>query len=1337
MRISTRPGSGVMTLSFLIFVAVSMLLCAQPSLAANATWNGTTDALWSTGTNWSATPVPGTGDTATFNNGGGNNTNIIDLGGGVTIKNIAFDTRTASSYVIGAGTFLATTPATQSLTLDNGGSINLTTSNASQQFFHSNLTLGTDSSSDFKLGSAMNISGPAATGFVGPNGALTITGNITGTATGANIQTLTTNITGSGNIVLGVNQGVGGIISGQVALVVDNTGPGMTVLNYVNNNTFSGGVTIKSGTLLDARGNAASFGSGAITLGGPGGTADTTLIGNLNGTYANAINVAAVSSGVAMISSNTNNSIYSGPVTLNNNLTLRAYGNKNLTLSGGVTGTGNLTLFNPFNTNASFITLSGGTVNNVGTITNSGTNWGNTAGANAISAPIGNLVTGVIQKSVFVPLTLSGDSTAAGASFTGPITIDAGTVNLTGTGKLNAVNLIFNSTGSFVRTSPSPSTIQTLGTLTFNGGDATVQSTYAGSGTAGLTFASLGARSAGAIENYVISNGVAGTTNNITLTSATNAPLAFSGGKNNQGVFGDFPGATGTYARYDTTTTVPTFRRVIYGTDDNTVAQQTGNIVAIGPPTTFDTDVQYSSTSSASSNQTASSGTSLTVVNASSFLVGQALSGTGSELANNWITAKSGNVLTLAYPATVTAGSLIRAYNSVSAQPSVSMNTLSLINGTASGGASFTLAPGATLSVNGILTSNAQNGRAYVFSGGSAIQTATPGAELVIRTTGPNTNVTIIDTPIVANGVNALTKSGTGQLILNGANTYTGGTYINSGILTANNASALGTTGNITFTGGTFIANTSNSNGGTLQYTAASGAQDYSARFKNSTGTIVLDTNGQNVTLASVIDNSNSGGLTVSNTNVTTAGSLTLSAANTFSGGVTLVGGDNSGSQQVETLNINNNSALGTGTFRIVRPSSGSATALQIDNTSLGLITVANEQTWETNVTFLGSYDLTMTGLVTLNANPTVTVTAKTLEIDGAIGQKENNRTLTKAGNGTLILANANTYNGNTTINAGTLQLGNGTVGRDGSVSGNIVITNSTAAGLVFNQFGAQTYTGVISGSGSGGVTKNGAGTQTLAGANTYTGPTTVNAGTLQVDSISQATTGSLANTAITVNAAASGDNPTFAVIPGAAKTYLAGTTAAGSAGATLNIQNGTTLSPVAAAFTMADDAVETFNLRQQASFAGTGLTIGSAAGSGYVMPMLTFDIGGASLTDIDLFNVVTGTGGGTVSVGTGGAELFFEALTSSTSLTVGDYVFMTAASGLGPSANFTLGTSTLVVGSNTYSLSLENSTTTQEILTIADADVEVVPEPSTLALALLGFIGLGAVAWRRSRCPA
>lgn len=98
---------------------------------------------------------------------------------------------------------------------------------------------------------------------------------------------------------------------------------------------------------------------------------------------------------------------------------------------------------------------------------------------------------------------------------------------------------------------------------------------------------------------------------------------------------------------------------------------------------------------------------------------------------------------------------------------------------------------------------------------------------------------------------------------------------------------------------------------------------------------------------------------------------------------------------------------------------------------------------------------------------------------------------LQKTDLGTLIFVGSKSYSGGTAVKAGTLQLGDGT--SIGSVAGDI----ANDAALVFAPGSAQTYAGAISGTGS--VTKTAAGTLTLSGTHSYTGPTTVAEGRLDV----------------------------------------------------------------------------------------------------------------------------------------------------------------------------------------------------------------------------------------------
>ena len=91
-----------------------------------------------------------------------------------------------------------------------------------------------------------------------------------------------------------------------------------------------------------------------------------------------------------------------------------------------------------------------------------------------------------------------------------------------------------------------------------------------------------------------------------------------------------------------------------------------------------------------------------------------------------------------------------------------------------------------------------------------------------------------------------------------------------------------------------------------------------------------------------------------------------------------------------------------------------------------------------------------------------------------------------------LLLLGSNTYSGGTTINGGTLQLGDG-ANNNGYVQNNI----TDNAVLAFANPTAQTFSGIVGGNGS--LTKFGSGTLTLTASNAYSGGTTISAGTLQL----------------------------------------------------------------------------------------------------------------------------------------------------------------------------------------------------------------------------------------------
>jgi autotransporter-associated beta strand protein len=238
---------------------------------------------------------------------------------------------------------------------------------------------------------------------------------------------------------------------------------------------------------------------------------------------------------------------------------------------------------------------------------------------------------------------------------------------------------------------------------------------------------------------------------------------------------------------------------------------------------------------------------------------------------------------------------------------------------------------------------------------------------------------------------------------------------------------------------------------------------------------------------------------------------LTLSGANTYEGGTFVSEG---------LINFNEIANFGTGNITLdgggLQWATGNTTDISSRLNPIGsngaiLDTSSNNVTLAANLTGIGGIEKTGTGTLTLTGTSRymgeTTVTAGTLvgDTDSLNSNIVNNATLifnqtedgsyygvisgtgslTKTGSGTLILTEANTYQGGTTVANGTL------VGDTSSLQGNIV-NNSI---LEFNQSSNGTYSGALSGAGT--LIKTGTGTLTLSGTNTYSGETFIKEGTV------------------------------------------------------------------------------------------------------------------------------------------------------------------------------------------------------------------------------------------------
>ncbi len=412
-------------------------------------------------------------------------------------------------------------------------------------------------------------------------------------------------------------------------------------------------------------------------------------------------------------------------------------------------------------------------------------------------------------------------------------------------------------------------------------------------------------------------------------------------------------------------------------------------------------------------------------------------------------------------------------------------------------------------------------------------------------TGGGTTTVTVGNTNnsgnfsgIIANGTGntvVLIKTGTGTQTLSGSNTYTGNTTVSGGVLQIGGSGSLGS-GN--YAGA--IADTA-----TLEY-SSSAAQTLSGIISGTNGALIKDTSTSTLTLTGV--NTYTGGTTISNgmlrigdgtTNGSATGTYAIAGGATLkynyntSGGTTPVWANISGAGTLELATAKNfdtgswagtttalpntftgilqidsgrlplgsgaSSGLG-GTSSVVIQNGGQ---IALYNLNSGIVisqpfTIAGtgygETNYESAIRFQSGGSQTLSGSMTLSASATIGSSGGTGIVSGVIsGGNTATLTLGTAGEtSTILFTGSNTYTGATVIHNGTLQIGDGTTGHDGTMASSS-ITDNTA--LSYNTFSTQSYAGVISGGGS--LTKNGGGTLTLSGSNTYTGTTTVSGGVL------------------------------------------------------------------------------------------------------------------------------------------------------------------------------------------------------------------------------------------------
>ncbi|MBS0346675.1 MAG: DUF4347 domain-containing protein [Proteobacteria bacterium] len=982
-------GAGVLTVNFTSSgtAATTALVnaIAQSILYRNDTPAGDANLRFtlSDGTGSTTADVTVNSDTIYVTNT--TDTATIDVSNGVSFSEavaIAAADNTGSQTLILGSTFASTgTTLAGNVSISESLTVNTDAVDSGTTLAGNQITLGS--------GTALTVTNQAGktstiSSVLAGSGGLTKTGAGTLTLSGANTYTGTTTVsaggltTGAANVIadtsavsvasgatltLGGNETVGSLAgAGTVAL-------GANTLTTGADNTSTDFSGVISGT-----GGIAKTGSGTFTLSGSNTYSGTTTInaGTLTASGGAAIadtSAVTVASGATLTLSNdeTVGSLAgAGAVTLGTNTLTTGGANTSTTFSGAIGGSGGLSKAGS------------------GTLTLSGSNT--YSGATTISAGT---------------LSITNHTTISGS---GQVTLDGGTLKLTGSGSENIVGTLYDNLPNDVVIGSGGGTINTASMT--SGSQLALKGALTGSGTLISTGGVLNLWDADNFQgNIVVASGFVeafGTTGfghgTITLNTGTKAWVS----GNTRSITNNIVLAGDAALHTDAAS---------YLMADGAVITFSGNISESGGARslTLQNDdpsnhnaIILSGTNSYSGSTTIAADTKVSVAADNNLGTGALSLGSNATLS---ITGSStiDNAITLAGNASIDVGGVVAAELSGSisgaskALTKTGTGTLTLSGSNAYTGATTvsagTLSTGAANVIADASAVDVASGATLTLGGNETIGslagagTVALGAN-TLSTGGGNASTTFSG---VISGSGGLTKTGSGTFTLSGTNTYTGATTVSAGGLSTGAANVIADTSAVSVASGATLTLGGNEIVGSL---AGAGAVALGA------STLTTGADNTSTSVSGVI--SGSGGLTK-----TGSGTLTLSGANTYTGTTTVSAG-----------------GLTTGAANVIADTSAVSVA------SGATLTLGGNET-------VGS--LAGAGTVALGANTLTTgggnaSTTFSGVISGSGG-------VTKTGSGTFTLSGSNTYIGTTSVSSGTLS-----IAADANLgAGTVSLTSGTA----------------------------------------------------------------------------------------------------------------------------------------------------------------------------------------------------------------------------------------------------------------------------------------------------